>query len=264
MTATADEPVRIAVTGAAGRMGREVLQAAVERDQVAVALAVNRTAADPIAGVAIEDAAELDECLSRESVDVVVDFTGPTSALTYATAAADAGVGFVTGTTGFDATERKRLHAIGERVPTLWATNFSRGVAALRRAVTAAIEAVPGYDVELTETHHNGKRDAPSGTATTLLEDIEEARADLDTRVHGREGHAPRDPGEIGVHARRAGTVTGEHEVLLAGNHETLSLSHTAGDRGVFAAGALDAAAWLADRDPGWYAFDDVLDGTGP
>ncbi|ELZ48157.1 dihydrodipicolinate reductase [Halorubrum californiense DSM 19288] len=252
--------LRIAVTGAGGRMGREVIEAAADREDVTVAVAVNRTATDPVAGVAVEDAADLDNLLASEEPDVLVDFTGPDSAVAYAETCADAGVPLVTGTTGFTESQVDDLRAASESVPVLKASNFARGVAALRRAVREAAAALPGYDVELTETHHNAKRDAPSGTAKSILDDVEEVRGDLDERVHGREGDAPRESTEIGVHARRAGDVTGEHEVLLAGNRETLELTHRAGDRGVFAEGALDAAAWLAASDPGWYGFGDVLD----
>ena len=253
--------LRIAVTGAGGRMGREVIGAATARKDVTVAVAVNRTATGPVAGVEVGDADRLDELLAESDADVLIDFTGPASAVAYAETAAKAGVAVVTGTTGFDSGETARLRTASERVPLLKASNFARGLAALRRAVREAVAAVPGYDVELTETHHDGKRDAPSGTARTILDDVEEVSEGLDRRVHGREGDAPREPGEVGVHARRAGDVTGEHEVLLAGNRETLSITHRAGDRGVFAEGALDAAGWLVGRDPAWYDFDDVLEG---
>ncbi|VTT87582.1 4-hydroxy-tetrahydrodipicolinate reductase [Halorubrum sp. DM2] len=257
------DPLSVAVTGAGGRMGREVLAAAADREGVAVAFAVNRSPVEPVAGVAVEDADDLADLLASEEPDVLVDFTGPASAVAYAEACADAGVPLVTGTTGFADAQLDSLRAASDAVPVLKASNFARGVAALRRAVREAAAALPGYDVELTETHHNAKRDAPSGTAKSILDDVEDVREDLDERVHGREGDAPRSPGEVGVHARRAGDVTGEHEVLLAGNRETLELTHRAGDRGVFAEGALDAAAWLAGRDPGWYGFGDVLDADG-
>ncbi|TKX56515.1 4-hydroxy-tetrahydrodipicolinate reductase [Halorubrum sp. SS7] len=254
------DALSLAVTGAGGRMGREVIEAAVDREGVAVAVAVNRTETDPVAGVPVADADDLDDLLASEEPDVLIDFTGPDSAVAYAETCADAGVPFVTGTTGFADAQIGDLRVASEAVPVLKASNFARGVAALRRAVREAAAALPGYDVELTETHHNAKRDAPSGTAKSILDDVESVREDLDERVHGREGDAPRGPGEVGVHARRAGDVTGEHEVLLAGNRETLELTHRAGDRGVFAEGALDAADWVAGRDPGWYGFGDVLD----
>lgn len=251
----------IAVTGAAGRMGREVLAAATDREGIDVAFAVNRSSVDElISGVVIESSDNFAELLAEYEPDVVVDFTGPESARTYADACANHGVALVTGTTGFDDEGVDALRTASESVGVLKASNFSRGVAALRLAVQEATAALPDADIELTETHHNAKRDAPSGTAKTLLDDIEGVRDDLGDRVHGREGEAPRSDEEIGVHARRAGDIAGEHEVLVAGSNETLSLTHRAGDRSIFAEGALDAAEWLAGREAGWYDFFEVID----
>jgi 4-hydroxy-tetrahydrodipicolinate reductase len=277
--------VGLAVTGASGRMGRELIVAARERDGCEVALAVNRgaggesdgaggTTDDPagaadgdhgesVAGVPVADAAALPALLNERDPDVLVDFTAPESSVGYVEAAADAGVAAVVGTTGFAGVQREQLREASERAPVLLAPNFSRGVQALLAAVREAAERLPGYDVEVTETHHDGKRDAPSGTADHLVEVVEDVRGPAE-HVHGREGDAPRNEGEIGVHARRAGDVTGEHGVLLAGNREVVELRHRAGDRGVFAEGALDAADWLAGRDPGWYEFADAVGGDDP
>lgn len=254
--------LRLAVTGGGGRMGRETIAAARDRGHE-VTVAVNRTPADPVAGVAVEPADRLSELLTAAdpTPDALIDFTGPSSSADYVEACADAGIPAVVGTTGFESGGCERLRAAADAIPVLKAANFARGVQALRRAIREAVAALPRYDVELTETHHNGKQDAPSGTARTLLSDVEAVRDDLDARTYGREGEAPRSASAVGVHARRAGDVTGEHELLIAGNRETLTLTHRAGSRGVFAAGALDAAAWLADREPGWYGFDDVVGG---
>ena len=249
---------RVAVTGATGRMGRELLALAGDRDDLDLALAVSGSAADAVEGVPVADADALPRLLVEREVDVLVDFTAPAASAEYVAACADAGVAAIVGTTGFDAEQAATLDRASGSVPVLKASNFSRGIAALRRAVREAVSALPDFDVELTETHHNGKRDAPSGTANALLDDLDAERGEH-PRVHGREGHQPREEGEIGVHARRAGGIPGEHEVLLGGDHEYLSLSHTALDRGVFADGALDAAAWLAGRDAGWYDFGAVI-----
>jgi 4-hydroxy-tetrahydrodipicolinate reductase len=240
-------------------MGGEVLSGAREREDVSVVLAADRRETGTVAGFQVEDATRLSHLFAERDPDVLIDFTGPESSVEYVDACADGGVPAVVGTTGFDDAQLARLRAASETVAVLKASNFARGVAALRRAVREAVAALPGYDVELTETHHNGKRDAPSGTAKTILDDVDELRGERE-RTHGRVGDQPREPGEVGVHARRAGDVTGEHEVMLAGNHELLSLTHRAESRGVFAAGALDAATWLAGRDAGWYDFGDVLD----
>jgi len=258
--------VDLAVTGATGRMGRAVLDAASDREDVEAAFAVARDPAEgddagTVASVPVGPARDLDRLLAERDPDALVDFTAPASSVEYVAAAAEAGVASVVGTTGFDGEGERALRESAERAPVMKAANFGRGVHALASAVESAVADLPGYDVEVTETHHNRKRDAPSGTAKTILAAVEDARADDPERVHGREGEAPREAGEIGVHARRAGTITGEHEVLLAGNHEELRLTHRAEDRGVFAEGALDAAVWLAEREPGWYDFADAVDG---
>ena len=259
--------MRIAVTGATGRMGREVLSAARERERERddeVVLAVSHSSQGTYNGIEIEPASEFGSLLETREPDAVVDFTVPEATVDYVEACAEAGVPAVVGTTGFDDEQRAALRDASARIPVLKAPNFARGVQGLVEVVRAAVAALPRYDVEMTETHHNGKRDAPSGTANRVLDAIEEARNGSgngpdSSRVHGREGEAPRQEGEIGVHARRAGDVTGEHEVLLADNHEELRLTHRAESRGVFAAGALDAADWLTGRSPGWYDFSDVL-----
>ena len=251
--------VRVGVTGAAGRMGREVLSAVTSREHCEVAFAVNRSELEkPIEGVEVDPSAEFDALVSGD-VDVVIDFTGPESAIEYASACAETGVAFVTGTTGFAEGELESLQAASEEVPVLHAPNFSRGVQVLLNLVGEAVEGLAGYDVELVETHHNRKRDAPSGTANRLLDEIEE-HGEFSGRTHGREGEQPREEDEIGVHVLRAGGIRGEHEVVLADDHEELRLTHRAEDRGVFASGAVDAAEWIAGRKSGWYDFADVID----
>ncbi len=253
--------MNVAVTGATGRMGRAVLERAAEREDVTVAFGVAREPDGArVAGARVYGPRELPDLLDEQRPNVLVDFTTPDASVDIVERAADAAVPAVVGTTGFDDDQFAAFEAAAEHVPVLVASNFSRGVQALRTAVEDAVEALPGYDVELTETHHNAKRDAPSGTARALLDAIESVRGDVE-RVHGRYGEQPREPDEVGVHARRAGGVHGEHEVLLAGNDEVLTLSHRAESRQVFAAGALDAAVWLAGQRPGRYDFADALEG---
>lgn len=246
--------MRIGVTGATGRMGREVREAAGERG-VEVAFATTR---NPESSDALESASEFATLVASRNPDAVVDFTMPEASVDYVTACADAGVPIVVGTTGFSDDELGTLRDAGSDAPVLLGANFSRGIQALLDAVEAAVGALPEYDVEVTETHHNGKVDAPSGTANLVLDRIEGVREDEPERVHGRVGDQPREQGEIGVHARRAGDVTGDHEALLAGNDEVLELTHRAGDRSVFAAGALDAASWLSGQPDGFYRFAEV------
>ena len=250
---------RIAVNGATGRTGGAAVDAAVDSDDVEIALGFASERGER-SGVPVRPVADVADALAEHDVDAVVDFAAPEATLAVADACAEAGVALVVGTTGFDDDQLATLRDVSDRVPVLKATNFSRGIHVLRRTVREAVAALDDYDLELMETHHNGKVDAPSGTANTILETIREER-DVEP-VYGREGHAPRDDDEIGVFARRAGDVRGEHELVLAGNDEVVSLSHRAEDRAVFAAGALDAAAWLAGKDPEWYSFGAVIDDT--
>lgn len=249
--------MRVAVTGATGRMGGEVLAAAAERD-VDVAFAVSRNPNEVDFDGRVVNPDALSDALAEGDVDALVDFSVPDAAIRFVRAAADAGVPVVTGTTGFSDDQEDELRDAGDRIPVVRGANFSRGVQALLDVVGVAVSALPEYDAELTETHHNGKRDAPSGTAKRLLDAVDDARGEEADRIHGRDGYAPRQQGEIGVHARRAGDVTGEHELLLAGNDEVLSLTHRAGDRGVFAAGALDAARYVQDARADYYQFSDI------
>ncbi len=249
---------QVVVSGATGRMGRTVIETASERDDVEVVAGVSRDPPAEIDGVPTEPVQEFGAVLREYDPDALVDFSAPSSSQNYVAVCGEAGVACVVGTTGFGEQGESVLRRVSNHVPVLHASNFSRGVQALLRAVEGAVSDLPGYDVELTESHHRHKRDAPSGTAKTLLDRIESA-GEFGERVHGREGEAARESGEIGVHARRAGGIKGEHEVLLANENEELRLTHRAGSRAVFADGALDAAVWLTGRNPGWYDFSEVI-----
>ena len=248
--------VPIGIGGVTGQTGGRIRELAREREDISLAFGVASDERDGDPPVYTADGVET--ALQRHDPAVVVDFSAPAVTAVLAEAAGRAGVDLVVGTTGLDEAASDALAAASERVAVLQAANFSRGIQALLRALGPAIEALPGYDIELLETHHNRKRDAPSGTAGRLLEAVDEHR-EFET-VAGREGVQPREDGEVGMLVRRAGDVRGEHEVMLAGNDEVLTLTHRAEDRAVFAAGALDAAVWLAGRDPGQYDFAEVVE----
>jgi 4-hydroxy-tetrahydrodipicolinate reductase len=243
----------VVVTGASGRMGSEVLDAAHERGIETIPVSRDTGATD------IHPSDDLSALLAEQSPDALIDFTIPEACTEFVAACAETETPVVIGTTGFADEERATIQRASEQIPVLKASNFARGIQTLLSLVRESTQSLSGYDVELTETHHNGKRDAPSGTAKTLLEEIEDADSTDTERVHGREGIQPRSEGEIGVHVRRAGDVRGEHELLFAGNDEVLTLTHRAESRRVFAAGALDAAEWLTGREAGRYDFSEVL-----
>ncbi len=251
----------VGVNGATGRMGQAVVETASERADVTVAFGITPAADAPETGADLDlplySPADAGEALAAHDPDAVVDFSAPDATVALASECAAAGVALASGTTGFEDDQLAVLQETGQAVPLLLASNFSRGIQALLGTLGPALEALPGYDVELLETHHNGKRDAPSGTALTILEEIADHR-DIEP-VYGREGIHPRTEEEVGVLVRRAGDIRGEHEVTFAANDEVFTISHRAEDRAVFAAGAIDAAVWLVGREPGLYGFGDVV-----
>jgi 4-hydroxy-tetrahydrodipicolinate reductase len=194
--------------------------------------------------------------------DVIVDFSSHLATGQVLETAVAHRKAVVIGTTGHGAEEKKRLLALAARVPCVWAGNFSVGVNLLF-ALTRRAAAVLGaeYDAEVVEMHHRFKKDAPSGTAARLLEIIlEERKLGADALRHGRSGiTGARPPTEVGVHALRGGDVVGEHTVMFAGLGERLELTYKAGDRAIFARGALRAAAWVVNQPPGVYDMQDVL-----
>jgi len=254
---TSSAPLKIAVAGALGRMGRTVA-AMVEADpDLALAARFDRPDAD--GDGLISQAEALAAC------DVVVDFsTAAASADLAAAAAARGGPALVIGSTGFRDAQLAAIARAAQKVAIVRAGNFALGVNVLLGLVRQAAAALPAeaFDIEVLEAHHARKVDAPSGTALMLGEAAAEGRGvDLErVAKRGRDGVAGARPaGEIGFSSIRGGGLVGEHAVIFAGEEELLTLSHSARDRGLFARGALTAARWAAGRPPGEYDMQDVL-----
>ncbi len=258
--------MRVAVVGAAGRMGRLVVGAILDAPDLHLAAAFGREGAAASGSDAGTLCGRAPAGVSLRPVgdvvaDVWVDFSLP-AGLDLALNHIRPGVPLVTGTTGLDARLRDRLDATAATRPLVAAANFSTGVALLRSLARIAASTLPSADVEIIETHHRHKRDAPSGTALALASDVAASRGvDLASVIdHGRHGETgPRAEGRIGMHALRGGDINGDHTVWLAMDGETVSLSHRATARSTFAMGALRAARWLVGRPPGRYTMDDVL-----
>lgn len=260
--------LRVAVNGAAGRMGRLLLADLMEHDGLELASATERPGHPDLgrdAG-ALCGKWQLGVALSEVSAeglrgaDVVVDFSLAAGIPTLM-AALD-GQALVSGTTGLDAGQLQLIEDYATRAPVVRASNFSTGLNLLLGLVARAAALAPDYDVEVVEMHHRLKRDAPSGTALALAEAVASARGTVLEAVgrHGRVGETgPRAQGEIGLHALRGGDVIGEHTVYLAGPGERLQLGHFATSRAAFASGALRATLWVAGRAPGLYDMRDVL-----
>jgi 4-hydroxy-tetrahydrodipicolinate reductase len=168
----------------------------------------------------------------------------------------------VCGTTGIDAAHEARLSNAGKNIAILRAANFSLGVAVLTRLLREAAAALPAWDIEIVESHHARKQDAPSGTALALGHAAADAReTTLDAKaVYSREGQTgARDEGSIGFAVVRGGDIVGEHVAMLIGHGERLELAHRATDRSIFARGALQAAQWLVGRAAGQWRLEDVI-----
>jgi 4-hydroxy-tetrahydrodipicolinate reductase len=250
-------PIKIAVAGALGRMGRTVTAVVEARPDLTL---VARFDAPTTTGEGLVGAET-----ALAAADVVIDFTtGAASAALAERCAERGGPALVIGSTGFDADQLAKVEAASARIPILRAGNFSLGVNMLMGLVEQAARALPSddYDIEVFEAHHKRKIDAPSGTALMLAEAAAEGRkVALDAVARwARQGvTGARTPGEIGFSVVRGGGIVGEHSVIFAAEDEILTLSHSARDRSLFARGAVTAAAWLAGKPPGAYDMRDVL-----
>jgi len=264
--------ISVVLVGAGGRMGRAIERAAESADDLVIAGRVDEGLAErlsepgsggPAAGYgAGGEAAPGGWNGVVRPGDVVVEFSSPEGLRRAAAVCRERRVPLVSGTTGVTSGEEAALDALAEVAPVLRAANFSLGLLALRRAVSAALRGLPDdWDIEIVERHHRAKVDSPSGTALALARDAAQARGWDDGVVrHGRSGRVGPRPGrEIGVHSVRGGTWVGDHAVLVAGQGESLELRHVAEDRAAFAHGALAAARFVAHARPGRYGLEDLL-----
>lgn len=240
--------MKIAIVGAAGRMGRKLIELAQDA-QLEVAYKV--------------DVAEGYDRAWGADCEGVVDFSYHAGVPAFVAKAAEEGIPYVIGTTGLTAEEQKAVDAAARKIPVLQSGNYSLGVNLLLELVKKAATVLgPQYDVEVVEMHHRHKKDAPSGTALMLAKSVAEGRGvSLDEKaVYGRRGDIGERPvGEIAIHALRGGSVVGDHTVMFAGDLERVEITHKAQDRAAFAAGALQALKWAKGRRPGIYTMRDVL-----
>jgi 4-hydroxy-tetrahydrodipicolinate reductase len=222
--------MRIAVNGACGRMGQAVLRLAKE------------AGFEVAAAIDVAEAPGVVRSLDRQA-DVLVDFSLPPAAMDRLEECVRTRTPMVIGTTGFADAQRERISAAAKEIPVLLSANMSVGMNVLFKLVPGIVKALgKEYDLDIVETHHRFKKDAPSGTARSLAEKIEAAT--------GRRAN---------MHAVRSGDVVGEHQVILGTLGESIEIVHRAGSRDIFARGALEAARWLAKARPGLYSMADVI-----
>lgn len=260
--------MKICVAGACGRMGRRILELAAGAEDIDVVSAFD---APEFAGTELHFGSEsgntqtirLADASAVEQADVLIDFSVASVCVQNVESASEAGVAAVVGTTGLSTKQQEELRDLAAKVPIVFAPNMSVGVNLLFKLTSEAASLLGlDYNVEISEIHHNKKKDSPSGTAVHLAERAAEALGlnyEKDV-AHGRRGDVGERPrNEIGMHAIRGGDVVGEHTVAFVGQGERIELTHRAHSRDNFASGALVAARFVAKADPGLYDMQDVL-----
>ncbi|MDQ7073683.1 MAG: 4-hydroxy-tetrahydrodipicolinate reductase [Gammaproteobacteria bacterium] len=261
---------RVAVIGAAGRMGRNLIEAALEHNDIQLAVATEHQGHDALgidAGLLLGRAAlQVPLCSDlalAADFEVAIDFTRPESTLATLEFCRQNGKAMVIGTTGFSDAEKAQIQQAATQIPVVFAPNMSVGVNVTLKLLAMAAKILGDeYDVEVIEAHHRYKVDAPSGTALKMGEVVAEALGrDLkECAVYGREGRGEeRDSKTIGFETIRAGDIVGDHTVMFATLGERVEITHKASSRMTFASGAVRAAAWLKDRPAGLYDMQDVL-----
>jgi 4-hydroxy-tetrahydrodipicolinate reductase len=239
---------KVIITGSKGRMGQALIACAGRIPEIQVT-------------GQIDEGDDLGQVIGQG--DVVIDFSFHSVTASVAELCARHKKALVIGTTGHSEEEKKNISQRKAEIPMVWSSNYSTGVNTLFWLTRKAAEILgPGFDLEVVEMHHRLKKDAPSGTATTLLEilgDVRKVQLSKGLR-HGREGiTGERTSAEIGIHAIRGGDVVGDHTVIFAANGERVELTHKASSRETFANGALRAAQWVVRQKPGLYTMQDVL-----
>ena len=216
-------------------------------------------AGDTVVGsIDIDNASDLDNM--DKVADVIMDFSNPSLTDRLVEYAGRTNTPLLSGTTNMTAQQHEAIAELAEKVPVIWASNYSLGINLFMHLLPQVAKALEGWDIEITETHHNKKVDAPSGTAKSLADAIDpEGKYE---RVYGRSGNCgERSKNEIGMHALRGGTVTGDHVVDFFGNDEVFEITHRAGSRQILVDGAIGAARKLITREPGLYDMETLLFG---
>ncbi|MEI8330221.1 MAG: 4-hydroxy-tetrahydrodipicolinate reductase [Methanomicrobiales archaeon] len=249
--------IKVVVCGASGRMGQTIGRLVKESSDLELVGGIDLKPSS-FFGAAIVDAKDANNLLKTTRADVMIDFTIASAAVENVKLAARNKVALVVGTTGFSPEQSAVMEkAIYNNVPAVISSNFSVGVNIFWQLVRESGKLLKDYDIEVFEAHHRNKKDAPSGTAKTILQILEEEVSPRE-KQYGREGMIERK-NEIGVHVIRGGDIVGDHKVMFSKNFETIELSHHASDRSVFASGAVCAARWVVGKRTGIYGMSDVL-----
>lgn len=247
---------KIAITGACGKMGRVIAGLVKERSDCTV------TAGIDLFGEQYDEFPMYKKVFELpEKPDVIIDFSHPSALPDLLSYGKMNNVPLVLATTGYTDEERSQITAASAQIPVFFTFNMSLGINLLVELARKAAQILGSqFDVEIVEKHHNLKKDAPSGTAIMIAEAINEELGGKERFVYDRHSvRKPRDKDEIGLHSIRGGTIVGEHDVIFAGHDEVITLSHSAQSKEVFAAGAVNAAVFLAGKPAGLYAMSDLI-----
>ncbi len=251
--------IKIALCGAAGRMGREIISAGEDLDDIKIIAGIeakgNRFVNKKISSVEI-----LDDLLNViNDVDCIVEFTNPSATMDNLKKNMKFKKSYVIGTTGFTENEIEEIKKLSSDFAIFLSSNMSLAVNLLYHLVVQTTKILAAYDIEIIETHHRGKRDAPSGTAKAIAQKIKEHRQNVKL-IYGREGMpGERKKEELGISAVRGGDVVGEHRVLFLGNGEFLELRHFATSRKCFAQGTFEAVRFIVHKKHGLYTMNDLV-----
>ena len=253
--------VNVGVFGANGRVGQLLVEELLGANNLALSAVYVRNELNVSVPASVLVTNELKTFLHAS--DVIIDFSLPDATSALLEAALEVPTALVIGTTGLSEHQMNLMYNSAEKMPILYATNMSLGVALLNKLVAMTSKALAEFDIEIVEMHHKHKKDAPSGTALTLAQHAAKARAlDLEkVRVSGRNGQiGERSSDEIAVMALRGGDIVGKHTVGFYNDGEFVELSHTATNRSTFSKGAIKAASWLVGKNNGLYSIADALD----
>ncbi len=245
--------MKILLNGFSGRMGAAVLEVSSN----------GYLDSEVVAGVDLFPKESDIPCYSSfsdvtEKADCIIDFSNHASIKAVADYAVSSSLPLVVSTTGHTDEEKKVIEKAAESIPVFYSANMSMGVALLCRMATLTAKTLSGADIEIIETHHNRKLDAPSGTALMILNAIKSVRENAKS-VFGRHGMAKRESDEITVHAVRRGNIVGIHEVVVSTDYETITLKHEAHSRTLFAEGAIAAADYIKGKEPGLYDMSSLI-----
>ncbi len=249
--------LHIILSGCNGRMGKVITDLAREDQDLQIVAGIDVAGENSGNYPVFKTTAECDV-----TADAVIDFSSPLAFDALMDYCCERSLPVVVCTTGLSETQLARLQAESARIPVLRSANMSLGVNVLMKlaAAAAGVLAAAGFDMEIVERHHNKKKDAPSGTAISLAEEINSAAGGDYSFVYDRSGRfEQRGAKEIGVSAVRGGTIVGDHEVIFAGTDEVIEIRHSAYSRSIFGKGALQAAKFLAGMEPGYYSMRDVI-----